>query len=478
MTSKEYFESKGISVKDMYLKSELTASFLELIKKVEKADIPEGDMSTPGTKDYFRYKIGFCVSCMDESEILDGNMLEAWTKEVEKLPVKPVKYLAEEEEKTFQTRAQLQDYLDFRKNNDVWVFPDINECSCMGFDVHTDISEETRRNFVDDIVTEDIIHDTLESKNRLVLVFPRDFKLQVMPIRYTAFEDVCQRARLFGGTMEMTQDKGNIKALPAVIKGQWFSTAFSLNGESCKILIRDEKVNSMKSQRYVIFPESDLIERLEAEISSEWSDYRFERGFVSHEYLSVDYAINDKTMEDAFRIMLEELSDATFGDIKAGINLTTSDIGASSVMVSPYYIMGGMRMQLGERIRIRHDNGNTLDDFSEAIKGIASSFREGEEQVEKLGNQEISHPADCFSNIVSAFKLPKNVSVPIEDGLRSQYVDGSTCNAIDIYLSLNEIVDRYNITKKPSLKELITLSENIAKLLYIDYTTYDHLKDV
>lgn len=369
------------------------------------------------------------------------------------------------EEKVLKTEADLKDYLDFRSQNDIWIFPFTNECACVGINLlsRRDTSE------IPEGITEEMYSEAYSS-NRLLLVYPNNFKSEVLPIRYTAFQDICNRAGLKGRTIEQLCDKGNIAALDPQIKGQWLSTGMSLNGNECKILIRDEKISSMKSHEYQIFPEKEIVNLLEYELENEWPDFSYNGGRVSHEYLWVDYKLNAYIMEESFKLKLKGLlNDHTrIKTLTAGVTMATSDVGNSSVTITPYYELDGTKIRLGDPIHVRHDTCNSLKKVQEEMSHMAASFREAEERIEVLGNTTIEHPKECFLNIVNEFKLPKGTASVIAE----EFWDAQS-TAIDIFIRLNDLVERHFENSNMSLTSLINLSENVSKLMYIDFEKFD-----
>lgn len=374
-----------------------------------------------------------------------------------------MKYLNFDQEiKLLSTTEALQEYLSFRKKNDVWIKPFCNECACVGLSATAD-------NKLSDYEIQDHVIAEAMADNKLLLIYPENFKVQIMPIRYTAFPDLCNRAGLKGRTIELMEDKGKISALDPIIKAQWLSTGLSLNGNECNILIRDEKISSIKSHEYQIFPEYILINTLKNELQKTWPNYTYERGMVSHEYLSVSYFLNADDMEASFQLKLEDYGIKNIESLKAGINFSTSDVGNSSVSIAPFYKLQNVKMLLGKPIHVRHDTCNSIETVIKELSQIAASFREAEEIIEKLGNTPINYAKECFLNIVDEFKLPKLVAKDIAAGLNN-----SGCMAIDIYIALNDLVEKhYAQSQNMSLTSLINLSESVSKLMYIDFTLYD-----
>ena len=364
-------------------------------------------------------------------------------------------------EMILENRKALQKYLDFRKQNDEWIIPFCNECATVGISYFGEVDKTQTDN-----ISEEIIREAME--NKLLLVFPKEMRHQIMPVRYTAFPDICNRAGLKGRTIELMADKGNISALDPIIKSQWLSTGLSLNGNECKILIRDDKISGMKSHEYQIFPEHMLISVLEEEMASNWPEYEYTGGMVSHEFLSVNYDLNASDMEESLKLRLEDF-DIKVEKIKVGVRMDTSDVGNSSVILAPYMTLDNTKIALGKSVYIRHDTSNTLDTIIEKTKLLAVSFKEAEDEIENLGNTQICFPKECFMNIVQNQKLPKKIAESIADTLAPM----TDATAMDIFIALNQLVEVHFTQSKMALSSLINEQEQVAKLMYLDYTLFD-----
>lgn len=373
-----------------------------------------------------------------------------------------MKYLKNDyEERVLNNREELQEYLDFRRENDEWIIPFCNECATVGISNMGEIDKT--QSFT---VTQELIQETMD--NKLLLVFPKEMHPEVMPVRYTAFSDICNRAGLKGRTIELMSDKGNISALDPIIRGQWLSIGLSLNGNECKILIRDEKVSGMKSHEYQIFPEHMLVSAIEEEMNSTWPEYSYMTGVVSHEYLSISYRLNASDMEESIKLKLEDLG-IDIKEVFSGIRMATSDVGNSSVILSPFVVINSVKVALGQAIYIRHDTSNTMETIIEKMKLVAASFKEAEDEIERLGNTPISFPKDCFMNIIADQKLPKKIAEPIADQLSTL----QSANAMDIFIALNQLVEDHFSQGRMALTSLFNEQEQVARLMYIDYTKFD-----
>ena len=79
-------------------------------------------------------------------------------------------------------------------------------------------------------------------------------------------------------------------------------------------------------------------------------DYEFDNGIVSHEYLMVEYLLNDTLMEESVRLKLNDAG-AKISKLKAGIRFSTSDVGLSKVYATIFYDADGIRTTLEQGLK-------------------------------------------------------------------------------------------------------------------------------
>ena len=68
---------------------------------------------------------------------------------------------------------------------------------------------------------------------------------------------------------------------------------------------------------------------------------------ISHEYLNIDYLLNDKDADSSFSLLLKD-----FGldeNVKTGIGFATSDVGLSRAYVYPFFMTeNGYKTRFGD----------------------------------------------------------------------------------------------------------------------------------
>lgn len=382
------------------------------------------------------------------------------------------KYLTYDEEiRLLDSRDLLEDYLQFRKKNDEWETPAINDVAVVGI--------ENIPIMIQAVCTENGIDGANESnveciqENGLFLSFVKNGQRVILPTRSIAFSSICDRAGLSGPTITNFGASRTRQVLSVVEKAAWLSRGMSLDGRKCKILIRDEKVSAMLSADYVILPADELIQVAEAEIQKEYPDYSFMDASISHEYLHVRYLINNPNTDGRFQILLRDIQYGDFESVKCGIGFATSDVGLSSAYSYPFFKIKDMIIRFGESISVKHDGSNSIKTFEDRIEKVGSIFKEAEDQIEKLGNTDLNSVAEVVRNIVAEHKttFPKAQAEEVISELEID-MDGSG-TAIDAYIALNDIINRYCAAKNfnPSLQ--LNLMDRVTKFLYTNYKKYD-----
>ena len=363
---------------------------------------------------------------------------------------------------------------------DEWISPYIYECHALELPDAPLFFGQFKQDFMVEMPTGTYRVPPMENSDEelsetardtgLILVYPEKGHLVAKPTRYTAFTTMCARAGISGSTICNSQKKPLLNVLPLAEKATWLSRGFSLHLAPCKILYRDGKVSSMLSAEYEVLPADMAVPAFEDRIKKDHPALELSAGMLSHEYLYLDYLLNNKEMEESFFYMLQDFG-IKCDAIKAGVRFSTSDIGSSCMSAAPFYKIDDMVVRLGDPIVLSHERGHSIEQFIGKLGALGMLFKESEDAVEVLGNTKIKHPAGCFWHILDRNPALKAGSESIADALDATYPAG--CTAIDVFLSLNQIIQDRNNKRTLSPTQLINLSETVAKLLLIDYTEYD-----
>ena len=386
----------------------------------------------------------------------------------------------DDEVRRFDTHDALARYLQFRKEHDEWIEVFINEPSAVGIPNEplffpkycTDISVK-KNGYI--LKLPDIDYDCQECEeciesNGLFLSFPYRDHLVIMPTRPIAYDSIVKRAADDCGTMMRFDSSATKNILPINEKADRLTRDFQLYSDLCKILLRDGKISAVLSKNYAVLPADELVETMERQLKKDHPRFLFDCAQASHEYLVIEYLLNDPEMEGSF---LEALRDAgaRISELKAGIRFSTSDVGMGKVYATLFYDADGVRTSLGGRIELVHEGDATPAKFGNLISGLGMLFKESEEQIERLGMMELTDAAETLRKIAAKYTFfPKNITEEVANELEC-IKDGST--AIDVYLAMNDIIQRHAKKQNLSPTRYINACEQVAKLMHLPFSRID-----
>lgn len=394
--------------------------------------------------------------------------------------------LQREEIRTFNTKEELMDYLKWRLETDKWIMPFINETGVVHIpneplfiqqyckDMKLD-KNGYKISLPDiDLSVEDN-EDCIINEGGFFMVAPVDGKLSVIPMTEYAYIGTCQRTGDDCSTMLRADEGTNKKVLPSTEKAARLTRDAHLYGDVCKMLLRDGYIQTNRSREFVPFDDYDFVDRLEMQLKHDHPDVAMSKAEVSREHLLVEFMLNDIEMEETFRLTLNDAG-ADFQVLKAGVRLSTSDIGMSALRVSFFYVADGIQTVLDGGITMEHKGDADVNKFSSQLVNLGTLFKDCEERIEELGNIDINDVAGCVERIrEKATFLPKVAADAVQDELKLRFPCGGT--AIDVYLALNEIVQRHATQQKLSPTRIINLSEQVAKLMKLPFEKIDAGED-
>ena len=178
-----------------------------------------------------------------------------------------------------------------------------------------------------------------------------------------------------------------------------------------------------------------MISILENQLKQNHPDFTFNRGQVSHEYLMVEYLMNDEEMEQSFRLKLNDAGADIFWIKKRAYVSSTSDIGASKVYASVFYDADGVRTTCNSGIALEHQGVKLRHNYMLKLqKQLGMVLRSPKNSLKNL---EIWIFQMLLSQYRKSEKLQhfpeKGIS---EKGKRSSDPVPGGGTAIDVYLAL------------------------------------------
>lgn len=383
------------------------------------------------------------------------------------------------EEIFFSDFSEFKDYLKFRKENDIIIRCQIKELSAAGIEniplFAQDMLDKMEASYEGyKYPCEKLSYDEKEVKEcidqtGLFLIVPFRNRNQPVPTSEYAVNTILQRSDDFCGTMSRFEAKPKKKVLPVSEKAVRLTRDFELYDDDCLVLIRDNKVRAVHSRLYDWLDCEDLDNEVEKMLKNEHPDFSFEGATATHEYLTVDYMLNNELMEESLRMQLNDTG-SNIKEVKAGIQFLTSDVGVSAVKCNIILKLDDEQIIL-TGVSMEHKNGASIERFAETIADFGAILKEQEEKIEELGNIDIINVPFVVEEITKNYTsiFPGNISEQIIDELKIRYPLNIGGSAIDCYIALNKIINRHKATNNVSLARYIMLSEQVAQMIHLPF---------
>lgn len=311
-------------------------------------------------------------------------------------------------------------------------------------------------------------HKCIE-EDGMFLAFPWNESYKILPLMSVGYPSILKRLEMDCGAMTRFSVKADKLPLPADEKGQMLTRIAQLNSKLCYVVTLDGKVPSVVSDQYVQLPYDDLIHTMTDVLTKEHPDIKFQDGTLTYEYLVANYQLNDTMMEESLRLTLESAG-RKVDSLSAGITFSSSDLGLSSVFLTLYLNLNGIRISLGDGIRMEHKGEEaSMENFQKKCKELGRVLQENEERIEELGLMKVTDVPGVVKAVASKSPfLPKAATDRVISDLVAAGVDSGT--GIDVYLALYEIVQIHMNTQKVSDERFLAMTEGVAKLMFTDFS--------
>lgn len=243
-----------------------------------------------------------------------------------------------------------------------------------------------------------------------------------------------------------------------------------------KALIRfcEGKVRAVLSgdeKDYSILSMSDVYMISSAYINGDYEKAAFLKGYADHVRTMAVWEIEDERMSNAYKELMEQYGKYAEEKLRAAVRITTSDVGASGANIF-YSIKGNEKMVvLGEALKLRHKDCQTIQDFEDNIQSIFDYYKEVLQDIMRLCNIRINHPVNAMAGIMKKAGFTKKLIAETVESYR--VVSGDTpCSAYEVYCGICEVI---SIARQcgESESNLLRLEEKIAKCASKRWHDYD-----
>ena len=159
-----------------------------------------------------------------------------------------------------------------------------------------------------------------------------------------------------------------------------------------------------------------------------------------------------------------------------GIRFITSDTGIASAKVSALLLGGQHPIHIGSCVSVDHRHKSTVADFDLALNQLFAQFGESLAKLQNLLEVDLEYPVNAMTRVCKKLSMPKKAAVEAIAMYEMTY-GGGPATAHDVFLAMQEIPFIMKTSGAPESK-LLTLEENMARALTLNWSDYDLAKAV
>ena len=177
-------------------------------------------------------------------------------------------------------------------------------------------------------------------------------------------------------------------------------------------------------------------------------------------------------MLQEYRKLLEKHHLPTDG-LKAGLRLTTSDVGYSGANLYPLLFVGsGAKiLPLGSPLKLEHKNGASLEKFDSQLNLLYAQYGKALSNLEKMMSLILLHPVNAMLGVMKRIGIPKKIAMEVAENFQQQYGE-TCCSAYEVYLGITE-AEHILMRDEPEGAKIVKMEENIARAVHIRWKDYD-----
>ena len=317
-------------------------------------------------------------------------------------------------------------------------------------------------------VGEEAISDTTEHLGLALKV-----KGELYPVRETAYKTLLDRAKIGGSILP----KLSRETLAGVL-----NECLHLSSTDALVLIRDEKISAVHSgdeTDYSILEIDSLLRKLTEKLDARFPGSEFEQGYADHSIASGLWKLSGQreSLIGAYIKTLSAYNDkAKLDKIVPGVRFITSDTGVASAKVSALLLGGAYPIHIGGCIAVDHRHKTSIEDFDKALDQLFAQFRDSIKKLERLLEVYLNYPVNAMTRVCKKLSLPKKAALEAIDMFEKTY-GGGIATAHDVFMAMQEILYTLKCEGAPQSK-MLTLEENMARALTLDWTSFDLAKAV
>ena len=359
----------------------------------------------------------------------------------------------------FKDELMFFKFLYERENDALWETVSHRNIKFIGLE-EGDEEYDSIDDYFDEYTGFDVLADTMKHTSLVA-----EFRGEYFAIRDTAIKTLLERAGISGQAL---------KRVPKKVLGEILNHCIETSKGKSLVLHSFDKISAFHSgdNSYSVLEMYKLFKLTSDYLSAKYPGSNFIEATYDHSLTTGLWEIKNSDLTDAYVDFLKRNDLNKWDEIKPILRVTTSDVGISSVTISPMlFVDDTFKITLGSPMKLAHRNGAAISDFKKNLDLIFPQFDAALGKLMKLASIEVRYPKYCMGSVMKKIGIHKNLGLEVLEN----FMFGMGSNPItahEIYCSINEVLFIMTCNKESQTK-IAKTEEMIARALNIKWQDYD-----
>lgn len=253
-------------------------------------------------------------------------------------------------------------------------------------------------------------------------------------------------------------------------------------------MTRAGKISAVVSKQYEYMPISELLGICE-ELEDTFGVMFFRGGSIAHDLTTAAFAFPDVAPQitAAYNSVLTNAGRPNSKELLVPVvQFRASDTSSEAAKLTTILKMGGQMVPIGGfkvphvaplEYDQNHNRISCIDKFRQEAGTLFSKFEyDIKDLLPRMLDTEIHYPGNCFVGLCKYTGIPQKWGGIIEENLRNDWPDHSSCSFLDVYEALTEVTAlAIRDGLAPYSSRILDLEEGIAKVSRnkASWTKYD-----
>ena len=309
--------------------------------------------------------------------------------------------------------------------------------------------------------------DKDQSETGLALAFLHIGRTHTYPLRDCAISTMLDRAGIKGPALGRMQKVDLVE-----IVNKCFPVA--MKDATTQIRIAEGRISAVLSSQYVIVSIPEVFEEAATVITHRFPKAVFAGGLWTHSITTCEWALGKEgKLVEAYTAALKRHG-IEAEDIQPALRITSSDVGASGVNLTPKLVVGkdAIFLPVSGSLRMEHKAGASIEKLLENLDTVFGTYQDKLSELVSLLDVPIEHPEGCFDLVTKILHIPKKYAEPARESFMRGFLRGEECTAHDVYIGLSEIMFQLQIQEVTG-KQALQIEDAIAGALALDWQKHD-----